>query len=201
MYGIIRITIGILFLVGSIIALQKMKIAHKRRTYAVAVCLSIALMTALAFLPFENFFITFDSPESAYEYYNFGKSNIRLIVEGNDCDLVVDRKNTSDTYLIVPKTENGWKIGIGADTRKIAETFVNGISVNVYQYRKIDAFFITILDTNGGESTVSDKYGTEFFASEEVDKTCSKTFVTYFGYLAEFDSSYNITVNGHKVKF
>ena len=71
------------------------------------------LVTVLAFLPIENSFVTFDSPKAAYEYFNSGKSNIELVVKGDNCDFIIDRKKDSDTYLIVPKTANGWKIGIG----------------------------------------------------------------------------------------
>ena len=45
----------------------------------------------LGFFPFENLFVTFDSPKAAYNYYHTSeKSIIDIIVEGDACDFVVD---------------------------------------------------------------------------------------------------------------
>ena len=166
MYNIIRLIIGCIFLVCSIIAIKNSKVMRKHILYIAFTSLSVLLIVVLTFLPFENLFITFDSPKAAYEYFNLGKSNIELIVEGDDCDFIIDRKNDSDTYLIIPKTADGWKIGVGSNTKRIVQKLSNGIVLYVYQYKDTSDYFITILDTNGGESTVSDEYNTKFFSLE-----------------------------------
>lgn len=167
--------------------------------YIIFAILSVLLIVVLVFLPFENLFVTFDSPKAAYEYFITGKSNIELIVEGDNCDLMIDRKDDSDTYLIIPKTTDGWKVGIGSNTKRIAQELSNGIVLDVYQYKDTNEYFITILDTNGGESTISDEYNTKFLSLEKYDDYLGKTFVTYYAHITDLDPQYSVIVNDSKI--
>ena len=199
MYNVIRLIIGCIFLLCSIIVMKNFKAISKRVLYIASSGLSVLLIVVLMFLPFENLFLTFGSPKDAYEYSNSRQSNIELIVEGDNCDLIIDRKNDSDAYLIIPKTADGWKIGIGADTKRIAQKISDGIVIYVYQYKDTSDYFITILDTNGGESIVSDEYNTEFLSLERYNDLLEKKFVTYYAHIANLNSQYSVTVNGNKI--
>ncbi|MBE6645069.1 MAG: hypothetical protein E7612_06815 [Ruminococcaceae bacterium] len=199
MYNIIRLIIGFIFLVCSIIVIGNCKVIRKHMLYIAFASLSVILIIVLAFLPFENLFVTFDSPKAAYEYFNLGKSNIELIVEGDDCDFIIDRQNDSDKYLIIPKTADGWKIGIGANTKRIVQKLSNGIVLYVYQYKNTSDYFITILDTNGGESTISDEYDTKFLSLERSNDSLGKTFVTYYAHMTNLNPQYSVTVNNTKI--
>ena len=199
MYSIIRLTIGCIFLICSTMGIKKTQFVRKRILYVVFTILSFSIFVVSMFLPFENLFITFDSPKAAYEYFNSGESNIALIVEGEDCDFVIDRENDSDTYLIIPKTSDGWKIGIGSRTRRIAQKVSGGIVVYVYQYKNTNDCFLKIFDTNGGESTITDEYNTEFFSLERYDDSLDKKFVTYYAHITEFNTQYSVIVNGNKI--
>lgn len=86
MYNIIRLIIGCIFLVCSVIIIKNSRVARKHILYIVFTGLSVLLIVVSTFLPFENLFITFDSPKAAYEYFSLRKSNIELIVEGDNCD-------------------------------------------------------------------------------------------------------------------
>ena len=199
MYNIIRLIMGCIFLVCSIIVIKKFKAIRKHILYIVFTSLSVLLIVVLTFLPFENLFITFDSPKAAYEYYKLGRSNIELIVEGDDCDFIIDRKNDSDIYLIIPKTADGWKIGIVSNTKRIVQKLSNGIVLYVYQYKDTSDYFITILDTNGGESTVSDEYNTKFFSLERYNDSLEKNFVTYYAHITNLNPQYSVIVNDNKI--
>ena len=199
MYNIIRLIMGCIFLVCSIIVIKNSKAIRKHILYIVFTSLSVLLIVVLTFLPFENLFITFDSPNAAYEYYNLGRSNIELIVEGDDCDFIIDRKNDSDTYLMIPKTADGWKIGIGSNTKRKVQKLSNGIVLYVYQYKDTSDYFITILDTNGGESTVSDEYNTKFFSLERYNDSLEKNFVTYYAHITNLSPQYSVIVNDNKI--
>ena len=199
MYSIIRFVIGCVLFGVAVILIKKSKVGGKRRWYIGSFFISAVLVVISAFLPFENCLITFDSPKAAYEYFNLGKSNIELIVEGEDCDFIVDRKNDSDTYLIIPKTADGWKIGVGSNTKRILQKLSNGIVLYVYQYKDTSDYFITILDTNGGKATVSDEYNSEFRSVERSDKSLGKTFVTYYAHISGDVSPYSVTVNNRKI--
>lgn len=199
MYSIIRIFIGCIFLGCATIAIKKAKVIRKSIFYVISIGVSLALVVILTFLPFENLFVTFNSPEAAYEYFSFSKSDVELIVEGNNCDLIIDRKNNTDTYLIIPKTADGWKIGLGSDTKRIVQKISDGIVVYVYQYKSTDDYFITILDTNGGESTVLDEYNTIFLSLKRSNASLEKTFVTYYAHITNLSPRYSVIVNGNKI--
>ncbi len=199
MFSSIRLIIAFLFLGCSIAVINKSKVIRKRFLYIAFSGISLILFVLSAFLPFENLFITFKSPEEAYAYYCSGESDVELIVEGNNCDFVVSRSNDTNHYLIIPKTSDGWKIGIGANIKRIAQKIENNIIINVYQYKNTDDSFITVLDTNGGEASLSDIYNTEFFPLEVTNESLNKTFVTYYGHISDFNQQYNLTVNDIKI--
>jgi hypothetical protein len=195
MYITIRLIIGCIFLVCAITAIQKSPIIRKRIFYIGFAIMSVILTAALTFLPFENLFVTFDSPKAAYAYLNPGASNIELVVEGDTCDFIVDRKNTSDTYLMIPKTADGWKIGNGARTNRVIQKVADGIVIYVYQYKNTSDYFITIFDTNGSELTVSDALNTKFHSLEKSNDLLEQTFVTYYAHIPNLNPHYSIVVN------
>ncbi|MBR5006870.1 MAG: hypothetical protein IKY07_07240 [Clostridia bacterium] len=200
LYFIIRALIGLLFMVCAIVAVKKLKKNHSAIVYISIVGISVLLTVVLAFLPFENLFVTFNSPEEAYDYYLPGKSNIELVVEGDACVFVIDHKQDySYSCLIVPKTADGYKIGIGSKTKAVARVFSNGIFARVYQYGNTNDFFVTVLDTGGGTAVVSDDYGTEFYPLESVNDSLGKVFVTYHGHIDSFDKEYRILVNDTEI--
>ena len=199
MYYTIRFVIGCVFLVCSITAIKKSKVIRKHIWYIAFTSFSVTLTVALVFLPFENLFLTFDSPKAAYEYFNPGKSNIELIVQGDGCDFIIDRQNDTETYLIIPKTADGWKIGIGSDTKRIVQKLSDGIVLYVYQYKNTSDYFITILDTIGGEATISDEFHSKFYPLEKDNDFLGKTYVIYFAHLADFSPQYSVTVNDTKI--
>ena len=198
MFGIIRQIIGCIIFICSIVIIKKSKITHKWAFYAVSAMISMVLAAVLSFIPFENAFVTFDSPKASYEYV-FGKSNIKLIVEGGNSDLVIDRNNDTDVYMILPKSANGWKIGIGINTKKVVQKISDGIIIYVYQYKNTSDSFITIFDSNGGEAQISDDFDTAFYALENEVHVSGEKYITYYAYLPDFQSQYSVVVNGKKI--
>ncbi len=194
MFVIIRSIIGCVFLICSILVI-KTTATRKRTLYIIFTVLSVVLTVILSFFPLENLFITFNSSEAAYKYYSFGESNIELVVEGDSCDFIVDSDNNSNTHLIVPKTTDGWKIGIGSNTKRVVNKFSNGIKVSVYQYKNTDDYFIVILDTNGNASNIADNRNSKFYSLEKQNQTLGKNFITYYAHIPNFNSQYSLVVN------
>lgn len=199
MYMLIRLIIGCIFLFVSILLIQKSKVVRKSVLYVFFTTISLVLVVVLALFPFENFWVTFDSPEEAYEYINLGRVNIELIVQGKNSAFVIDNKNDSDTYLIIPKTTEGWRIGIGSDTKKIVQKISDGVVICVYQYKDTKDYYITIFDTDGGESKIVDSLNSKFFTLRRSNDVLGKTFVTYYTQVSELDSQYYLIVNNKKI--
>ena len=201
MYSIIRIVIGCVFLVVLIKTFKRSNKMSIRTRYTIIIGTIFVLLIVLAFLPFENLFITFDTPTKAFEYYTWGDSNIELIVEGSTCDFVVDCKRDADTHLIVPKTTNGWKIGLGSNTKKVAQSYSNGVFACVYQYKNSNDYFITIFDVEGGEVAIWDDYNSMFYSLIEYNDSREKNLFSYYAYIPDYNSKYNVVVNGNKLIF
>lgn len=82
------------------------------------VIITVLLVTILTFFSFENLFITFNSLEEAFYYYNGDRTTVRLVVNGKGSNLVIGDNKDSNVYLIVPKTADVWKTGIGINYEK-----------------------------------------------------------------------------------
>ena len=198
MYGIIRLIITFLFF-SCLLAISKKNKVNKLKFRPILAGVSVILVLVLEFLPIENLIVTFKSPESAYKYLKFYNSNIDLVVEGNNCDLVVEQEYDSYSYLILPKTSDGWKIAIGLNTQNISQKFVNGILVNVYQYKRTNDYFIAVTDTTGDEVEISDDRNSEFQCLERYNDSLEKKIVVHFAHVSNFTAEYSLTVNGNKI--
>ena len=171
---------------------------YKRRWLIVSLVVALILTTISALIPIENAFVTFTSPQSAYNYNNSG--NVKLIVNGAKTDFVVASKGDTDVYIIVPKSDGGWKLGMGLDTKRIAQTISDGVSVYVYQYKNSGDYYITVLDTNGGPSEIIDTHSSKFQFLDKYNSELNKTFYTYYTYINGYDDQYALTVNGKTIK-
>lgn len=191
MYGTIRVIIGLLVLGSYVLIMRKACCVRRRLMYAVGVLTSVALMTALYFVPFENSFLTFRSPEAAYQYVTFGKTNIVHKIDGKESAFVIDRSMNTDTYQIVPKGENGWKIGLGSDTNCIYRNFINGISIDIYRYKSTDEYYLFVDAVSADHVEVKDSRNSEFDALE----SGGGHFVTYCTYLLKPDEQYRLSIN------
>lgn len=161
--------------------------------------LSIILIVLMNFVPIENLIVTFNSPKSVYDYYTWGKSEIQLVVNGKQSDLVIGNKNGADNYLIVPKTPGGWKIGIGLNTKRVSQKIYNGIVIYVYQYKDTNDYYVTIMDTRGNYLKISDSYNSQFLMLEKENSGLKKTFVTYYANITQYSSQYSIYVDGNQI--
>jgi hypothetical protein len=191
MYGTIRVILGFIFLGCYVAVMRKSKLFRNRFKYILGILLSFAVMTALFFVPVENCFMTFESPEAAYKYTKFGKTNIVHTIEGNESAFVIDRTFNTQTHQIIPKGETGWKIGLGADTKCIYRNFHEGISIDVYRYKNSEEYYLFIEATSADSVELKDSRSSEFYALE----ADSGHFVTYCTYLPKMDEQYWISVN------
>ena len=196
MFGVIRILlIFLLSLIAFFIILRFSKNHPKRMFRIIAVV--VLLSALLVFIPFENLVYNFKSAEEVYEYYYFSEEKVEMVVEGEQSDFVIGKKNGTRTFLIVPKTSDGWRIGISLNTKKVAHKFFNGFIVNVYQYKNINDYFVTVSYIKGGELSVSDYYNTKFYSLK--DGFLGKNFVTYYAHITNLNPQYSVIVNDNKI--
>ena len=199
MYSLIRTCIGGIIFCCIVLRIKKSNKTHKNKIFFLAIIISTTFITILAFIPFENIFITFASPEKAFHYYQGNKTKVKLVVNGKDSDLVIGEDDDVHIYLIVPKVANGWKISNAINTKCILYKTYNRINIGVHQYKNTNDYFVSILDMNGGYSQITDSFQSEFSALEQPMDVLEKTYVTYYTNIQDFTDEYWINVNGEKI--
>lgn len=196
MFGLIRTITGLIFAFICTYAVRKSKIKNKRKWALLISVFTLILTMVLAIYPIENSIITFSSPEKAY-YYFYPRKDVELIVNGNETDFVVG--NVS--YLILPKTEKGWKTAAGFDLKTVCSKRIEGITVaTIYKHRNYDDLYVVISMVEGNQNKIGDNVGSEFYSKKYADS--EKYFDDYYMYVAHINKSdkpYCITVNGKEI--
>lgn len=193
----IRLILGSFVFIAFFILIRKSHIIYKKRWYIISLILTITFTAISALIPVENAFITFSTVESSYSYLNSG--TVKLIVDGEKTDFVISQKGDTDIYTIIPKSNDGWKLGVGLDIKKVIQMISDDITINVYQYKNSGDYYIAVLDTKGGELEISDNHNSDFYYLEETNSTLNKIFYTYYAYIDDFSSDYTVTVNGKSI--
>lgn len=197
-YVMFRFLFWILLLVIFLLLIKKLHINHKFRWTAITFMITLVLTTIVYLFPIENAFMTFSSPQSAYRYNHFGYVN--LVINGKQTDFVVASNGDTDLYTIVPKTKEGWKIGMGSDTRIISQIITDGIVVYVYQYKNSDDYYIIISNTNEGPIKISDSRGSKFISSNKTSSAVNKDYYTYYAYINNFNDMYEVIIDDKVVE-
>lgn len=199
MFVIIRSILCVIFLIIGLFIIRKLTINKKRSLYVICVIIIIFLGSISNLFPIENKFITFASPESAFNYMNFG--NVNDIVSGKNTDMVIATKGDLQVYSIIPKTNEGWKISVGLNTKKIIKKFYENITIYVYQYKNTEEYYIKILNKEGGRIEIVDNINSNFHCLIEKNNTLEKDFYTYIAYIHNFNNQYLLTVDGITISF
>lgn len=178
--------------------LRKSQVIKKNKNTIILFVVIVILMITSTFFPIENAFMTFSSPESVYNYMNYG--NVKLVIDGNKTSLVIGEKETTDIYMIIPKADNGWKLGLGIDTKIIMQKISGENIIYIYQYKNSDDYYITVFNTNGNLLNISDNCNSDFFYSGNTNDVLNKDFYTYCAYINHFNDEYCISVNDQTIK-
>lgn len=192
---IIRAAFAIIIPIVICLILRKTRL--RSRWIVIIFCASLMLTIGLALTPIEKAVLTFPSPEESYRYNNVG--DVLAVVTGNESALIIGNQGDTDTLVIVPKLGEKWKLSTSIDIRCVYQTVSEGISISIYQYKKTKDFYISVLDTNGGATAISDNLGSQFKAIEKENEALAKVFYTYYAYIDTYDNAYELTVNGRNI--
>ncbi len=197
LYGITRLVFWSIIFILCCWLLEKVKIVHKRRIYLISSCLIIVLCSFSFSIPVENLFITFSSPEAAFRYMDTGI--VELVVEGQETTMVIAQNGDADIWTVLPKSDNGWKLGVGKNLKTVVEKVSSDIVIYVSQYRNTEEYYIRVLNTNGGELKISDNQNSTFQCLIRFNELVNKTFSKYYSCIHNFDETYVLTVDGNPI--
>ena len=195
MYGFIRLLLGLVVLCVLFLAIKKSAIVRKRRVCILAFVLVMLAVSFSAWVPFENAFVTFQTPASAFQYVNM-KTDVKLTVYGENSCLVVGEKDGVNQYLIVPKASDGWKTDTGYHTKMISSQNFGSVLVCVYRHKKTGDCYLSVLDTEGKPIELHDNCNSKFVASEKANDVRNKTYTTYYAYIPDFSDDYQLVLGG-----
>lgn len=198
MYALIRLALVVIASILLVTKLKKSKFKSKKRATIIGLCSTLILWSTLEFIPFENLFVTFDSPEASYRYMYFSASNDPLIVSGDSCDLLIDCDNRRAAFnnVLIPKTENGWKISRVGIPKCNVYRYDNGVTLNLYRYKNTDDYFLTITRSDGTEIELSAD-NAEFDSVWYDMPTFANGMFLYYAHVNELGY---ITIDGEYVK-
>ena len=199
MFSTIRLVLVILLVLVSFLILKKTGVIRKKVSYVFICCIALFLVFALPFIPFENAFFTFESPIQAFNYYNSTSKEIKLVIKGESTDFVVGGDADSNINLIIPKTDNGWKIGLGKDIKRVFQRNIEGYSICVYQYKNSDEYYLSVLKVDGGNFKISDEFNSEFYSISKYNDSLNETHYTYYAYILSFNAQYSIFLDGAEI--
>lgn len=196
MFGLIRTIIFLIFEITGSLAVRKSKIKNKRKWAVFISLFTFILITVSAFFPIENSVITFSSPEKAYSYF-YPEKDVELIVNGNETDFVSGHNHDSHSYLILPKTDKGWKTAAGFDLKTVCNKRIDGITVaTIYKHRNYDDLYVVISGVEGSQNQISDNAGSEFYSIKYEDPW---DYYFYFAHINNSDKPYCVNINGEEI--
>lgn len=201
MFSIVRMVIGCVFFGVVFWNIKLSKLRTKRIWYGIGAGISVLLTTALCFVPFENLFFTFRTPEKAFRYYAGNGFEIEHVVEGEHSDFIVGRNGDTNTYLILPKTSDGWKVGMGANIKTVEHKYDNGAIITVYQCKNTGDYYVHVLVECENELLVSDNCGSAFVCTYREFEGLEIKYASCYANIAIKDREYRITVDGAECVF
>ena len=108
-------------------------------------------MIGTSFLPFENALVTFSSPQAAFSYSARGE--IIDVIQGERCCMVLRiAANGFYTQMLLPKTEQGYKIAAFGSAKPVVQTTHETISIQILQYENTNDYYFTAMYTTKGDS-------------------------------------------------
>lgn len=199
MFGFIRLLLGILLFFVLVFLMKKFRIFQNRWRYVVPLIVSAIFSSVLFFSPLENTFLTFDSSIKAYHYSTSLLSTPSLTVQGENSEFMVTNENGKYKYLIIPREDNGWKVGVSSNLIMVSEKTVDSADLTLFQYRDTMDYYVVVSYVDGGHAYVSDSNQSNFSYLE--NQTPYKLYVTYFAYVPNITEEYCVYINGQAISF
>ena len=197
MFALIRYAIFFVLLVAFVFCIRKrFPVEKRKKCYCIGACVGAVLLGISMYLPIENLFYSFESPEAVYEYVFGDTKNVRCVIEGKDGALVVTKKQGSvkQETTFIPKGENGWKIGsvFRFNSYICAQKTSEFVVINVWRYNNTSDYYVYVAVSNKASSTVSDSCDSEFVFVE------NEHAIIYYAYIPDYDSEYYVVIDGEK---
>lgn len=163
-------TIRVFWAVLILLALKHIFIQEKEQLIGwkktVVIVSAVLVYMSTAWLPVENLFVSFNSPEAVFKYCEFG--SVYEAAEGRDSCLVTSKKSSGLQLAFYPKHNTGYKINMGINgilTYELIRKEEKGfISFMLYKYKNTGDYYLII-----SGSSEKEKHNITFNANDNTD--------------------------------
>ncbi len=197
MYGAIRV---ILVFLAFVLVLKKVELNKVKRT--VLLVLTVLVCAISAFVPVENLFVDFSSPEAVYKYRNLQQPETFTVVYGEESAMVI-AQNDESSYNVryAPKSEDGWKIGNAFNVKSVYYESYDDFSIDVKNYGKTTDYYIEVKVIGKQIEKITDSENSEFIVVGKSENDSESEVVLYYTAVQSFNNQYWIEINGEKISF
>lgn len=200
LFNLLRIVLWLIASVFVVFKIKSSKIVRKKLVSILMVALCFILVSVSGIYPVENLFVNFSSPESVFNYANFGEVN-DILYGKESCMVIYTNQNSSGGHYIIPKTEKGYKIPNYFATKKVSNKFDKNGNFDVYNILGTQDYYMigTIFSDTSEQNIVDNQNHPVENIIIDMGDTETKTVVIY-SYVENFNSDYYLIINGIKTK-
>lgn len=193
-----RIVIWLVASVIVVLIIRATNIVRKGLVGFLSVALCLILVSASAVYPVENLFVGFKSPESVFNYTNFGEVN-DIVYGKESCMVIYTDRNSSGGHYIIPRSEKGYKIPSFFASKKVSNKFDKEGNFDVYNVSGTNDYYVVgiiLADTVEPEIIDSENRPVKYITIDMGD-TETKTVVIY-SYVENFNNDSYLIIDGVK---
>lgn len=191
-FVLIRIAIAVVLFVAAAL-IMKIKFNQKDiKIYLVAFLGCTIIGCALFFVPIEDSFLTFNNREEAVAYVT--DNSVTHVLQGKVSDCVITKNSNNTSMLMLPKTQNGYKVALESYVVRAEQYADDDIYINVFRFKNSNDYYMVITDFNSGYGEISDSCNSTFEYEEITDEKLG-TYCSYYCYIDGFDKNYSLTLN------
>lgn len=198
LFTAIRFVTWVVLSVCAILVIWHSKIRRKWQVSIVSVAVCAVVVSLTAIYPVENIFITYQSPESVFQYTNGGQ--IEDVLDGQDSCLVAYSKGEGEVgEYIVPKSAVGYQIPTYRAAKKVVQKIDNVGIFDVYTVRGTSDYYISgLVHLNDTDNEIEVLNGQGNVVDTPIVRVGNTDFI--YIYLPDFSNEYCLSVNGEIVR-
>ena len=195
-YGIIRIVIFVFICTIFIKLIQKHSKTKKKFFNVMAIVISMLLLFMSFEVPIENLFVTFKTPEDVFKYSRIG--TVKYIIEGKESCMMIysqNNDNLSTSTIIIPKGNNGYKIGTSNSYRLAYMNSYTKGSIMILNFNdSLDFYAVITGQKTNPKVEISDNQRSIFKIQENGD------WLDAYAYINDFSDKYILSINGEEIE-
>ena len=194
-YILFRVILILLILLGLFYINKKLP----KKIIIIVSSVLIILCTISFFFPAENLFISFDSPEKAFNYCRIGE--IKGVLYGDESCLIYYRTNSETySYVFIPKTDKGYKLPETHYSEIVANRFDTKGKFEVHRVNKTNDYYVIGHTVVFNNSIIKDS-NNQLISNVICSDTTGTNAIIFYSYIDDYSNEYYLLIINEKISF